>query len=191
MHRKPALMGLVGTVAILMAFLVVILAVLAAGPAHARVNVDSENFHWHWSGKSETVIVETSGHTRSGWGLAKVVRAWDAAPHIAVRQGSCDDNPQHYCVTVMDYDAGASDWWGRAWTATADNDHAWVDLNTHYGARAEATCHELGHTLGIMHHDRPHGCLSRTDTLRQTPTRWELRTAGERLHRLYLAAHDG
>lgn len=99
---------------------------------------------------------------RASFGIRKVARQVNQeVPGLHIRRfGKCADRPDLYCLRVRVADYGTWEENQTRWVGQyrVENDVDLIELNTSYQPNQSVACHELGHALGLQHHDS-RGCV--------------------------------
>jgi hypothetical protein len=183
MWRKP-----VGRIArtgrfalLLLSLLLSLVVVSTVGVAQAAATHDPhETVHpqvlWQWTPhpdqRNQALLRITMRAPRNAWGIRRVARHVNrsvAGIHIYAGRGArCTDRPTTRCVVVHVGRYGEIGWAGRA--EHVDEHRRRIRLNLDKAStqlfRQHMACHELGHVLGLMHHQQE-GCVRSRHNLNQ------------------------
>lgn len=110
------------------------------------------------------------------WPVEKALADWDASPYVRLRVVESCDRESPTCHYITDTDEVGTSWVGLYYINERDILLAHAPLAGKYWMRRQVVCHEVGHSLGLMH--KPNGCMREgVDGWHPRPTAWQLRHA--------------
>ena len=119
-----------------------------------------------WGVENSAMIVQAPKHA---WGTRRVMRYIDSKlPNFTIYFGKCYTMPDVPCLKVRVRDYGPTGWLGMFGFTDITNTVRRISYNETYiktrgklyaQARANVSCHEVLHSLGMPHHDGT-GCLA-------------------------------
>jgi hypothetical protein len=115
----------------------------------------------HADNVGDRVVIQLQAPEHS-WGIRKVARQINQeVPGLHIRRhGKCADRPELYCARVIVADFGRYETGGVSWIGeySAPDGVDTIKLNASFRPRQGTACHELGHLLGLPHHNS-RGCV--------------------------------
>lgn len=165
--------------ALLAALLALTVGTAPAQAAHDEWETVNPQVNWPWSPHPDNPDQDTLKVTLAGptdtWTMRKVAR-WvnEQVEGIHIyRSGWCPDRPDTRCLRVLMVNKPNADWAGL--TYGVNENRRVIELNKANAStnayREYLACHELGHALGIMHHQR-RGCVQSAHSNFPHPNRY-------------------
>lgn len=156
----------------ILAALALLASVLLAAPAHADSTTPAVLVPLQKIGDTVDVEVMIQAPLKS-WGIRRAAKFYDAqVDGLTIHtRGTCAAQPQAVCVRVFVGNYSSEQTLAISHGLAADW-HGFVDyhdagrtiyLNSRYGMSRVVTMHELGHVLGLDHHEGSEGVMVTTD----------------------------
>ncbi len=144
------------------ALVVAVVVALSAVPTSAAAHITVVDMPQRPTDpRRHTIILEAPD---DAWGMRAAARSFtERVPGLAIRTDrglTCDETVSCIRVHICRFDqpCGELDRWYGCASIGADPGVIWLDTRTSPSSRRNEACHELGHALGLRHHEH-RGCV--------------------------------